>query len=97
MPDFGDGMPYADEIPWRMSRRNPNDPPIVTALPEGLDLESLYVQHMIEADDLIAHLRESERVYREILQASFDTLNKQRAYIVTLNRRIEELSGRRTS
>jgi len=97
MPDFGDGMPYSDEIPWRMSQRNPNDPQPNTSVPVGLDLETLYAQQIIEADEMIAHLRESERVYRELLQAAFDTLAKQRAYIVTLHRRIEESNGRRQS
>ena len=56
-------------------------------------MESLYAQQSIEDEERIAHLEESIRVYRELLQATLDKVQKQDALIRTLLARDERRRG----
>ena len=86
---------YWDDIPWRMSQRNPNDftPDPALRPPHDFTMESLYAQQIIEDEERIAHLEESIRVYRELLQATLDKVQKQDALIRTLLARDERRRG----
>jgi hypothetical protein len=94
MPDFDEGgLPYADDIRWRMSYQNPNEPPSDSlAPPMAFDRDSLYAQQIIEYEALIEHWADTSRQYRELAQVAIERVTHLTALVKRQSERLRELT-----